>query len=108
MVFIDNFLRKLGPWPLSKKSVPVNDAEIVDTSLIYSCVIAMQLTNEVMTVENIFKYELSPIPTALFNDEGEMKTAKSKSDLKSLLGTKVSSRGLAKPDLTVIDGSAIM
>ena len=47
-----------------------------------------------------------PFPL-LFNDEGEMRTAKSKSVLKSLLGTKVSSRGLAKPDLTVIDGSAV-
>ena len=91
-----------------KKSVPVNDVEIIDTSLIYSCVIAMQLTNEAMTVENIFKYELSPIPTTLFNDEGEMRVANSKSDLKPLLETKVSSRGLAKPDLTVIDGSAIL
>ena len=67
-----------------------------------------QLTNEAVTVENIFKYELSPILAALFNDEGEMRAAKSKSDLKSLLGTKVSSRGLAKPDLTVTDGSAIL
>ena len=59
--------------------------EIIDISLIYSRVIAMQLTNEAMTVVNIFKYELSPIPTALFNDEDEMRAAKSKSDLKSLL-----------------------
>ena len=59
--------------------------EIIDISLIYSRVIAMQLTNEAMTVVNIFKYELSLIPTALFNDEDEMRAAKSKSDLKSLL-----------------------
>ena len=91
-----------------KKSVPVNDMEITDRSLIYSHVTAMQLTHEAMIVQNIFKYDLSPIPIALFNDEGKMRAAKSKSDLKSLLGTKVSSRGLAKPNLTVIDESAIL
>ena len=81
-----------------KKFVPLNDVEIIDTSLIYSRITAMQLTNKVMTVGNIFKYELPPIPTALFNDEGKMIAAKSKSDLKSLLGTKVSSCGLSKPN----------
>ena len=91
-----------------KKFVPVNDVEIIDTSLIYSRVIAIQLTNKAMTVGNIFKYELPPIPTALFNDEDKMIAAKSKSDPKSLLGTKVSSCGLSKPNLTVIDGSAIL
>ena len=91
-----------------KKSVPLNDVEIIETSLIYLRVIVIQLTNKAMTVENIFNYKLSPIPTALFNDKAEMRAAKSKSDLKSLLGTKVSSRGLAKPNLTVIDESAIL
>ena len=62
----------------------------------------MQLTNEAMTVENIFKYELSPIPNALFNDEGEMRAAKSKSDLKSLLGTKVSSFDLQNQTLRLL------
>ena len=37
-----------------------------------------------------------------------MRAAKSKSDVKLLLRTKVSSRGLAKPDLTVTDGSVII
>ena len=61
-----------------------------------------------MAIENIFKYELSPIPTALLNDEGKMRATKSKSDLKSLLGTTVLSRGLAKSYLAVINGSAIL
>ena len=44
----------------------------------------------------------------MFNDKGEMRAAKSKSDLKSLLETEVSSCGLAKPDLMVIYGLAIL
>ena len=53
-----------------QKAVPV-----VDT-LIYSRVMAMQLTDEAMKVENIFKYELTPIPTLLFNEEGNLRAAK--------------------------------
>ena len=63
--FYRQLSKKVRTMATVKKSVPVNDAEIIDTSLIYSCVTAMQLTNEAMTVEKIFKYELSPIPTAV-------------------------------------------
>ena len=65
--------------PLSKflnilqKSVQVNDEEIIDTSLIYSRVIALQLTNAAMTVEKVFKHELTPIPTSIFNDDGDLR-----------------------------------
>jgi len=65
----------------------------------------MQLTNDAMTV---FKYELAPIPTCLFNDDGDMRVAKSKADLKNALGCKISTRGMGNPQLTVIDGSATM
>ena len=37
-----------------QKSVRVNDEEIIDTSPNFSKVIAMQLTNMAMTVENLF------------------------------------------------------
>ena len=40
-----------------KKSISVNDIEVIDTSLIYSRVIALQLTNDAMKVENVSKYE---------------------------------------------------
>ena len=106
--FYRQLSKKVRTMAIVKKSVPVNDMEITDRSLIYSHVTAMQLTHEAMIVQNIFKYDLSPVPIALFNDEGKMRAAKSKSDLKSLLGTKVLSRGLVKPDFTVIDGSAIL
>ena len=53
--FYRQLSKKVRTMAIVKKSVPVNDVEIIDTSLISSRVIAMQLTNEAMTVENIFK-----------------------------------------------------
>lgn len=59
--------------------------EIIDTSLIYSRVIAMQLTNVSVTVENIFKHELALISISIFNDNNDLRLAKSKADLKRTL-----------------------
>ena len=59
-----------------QKSVPVNE-------IIYSKVVAMQLTNAAaMAVKNVFKHELTQITTSILNDEGALRPAKSKADLK--------------------------
>ena len=42
--------------PILQKSVWVNDEEIIETSFIYSRVIAMQWANEASAVENLFKH----------------------------------------------------
>ena len=68
-----------------QKSVQVHDKEIIDTSLIYYRVVAMQLTNVSVTVENIFKHELALILISIFNDANDLRLAKSKADLKMTL-----------------------
>lgn len=68
-----------------QKSVQVHDKEIIDTSLIYYRVVAMQLTNVSVTVENIFKHELALISISIFNDNNDLRLAKSKADLKRTL-----------------------
>ena len=80
-----------------QKSVRVNDEEIIDTSLIYSRVFAMQLI-----VENVFKHELAPIPTSIFNNDGDLRPAKSKADMKRTLESKLSTRTMNKPELTIL------
>ena len=65
------------------------------------------LTNAAMTVENVFKHELAPVPTSIFNDDGDLRPEKSKADMKRTLESKVSTRTMNKPELTIIDGSAI-
>ena len=65
-----------------KKSVKVGNDEIIDTALIYSRVIAMQLSNDSFEMKDVLKYELCPIPKSMFKDSGEMRTADNKSDFK--------------------------
>jgi hypothetical protein len=89
------------------KSIRVDDVEIIDTSLIYSRVIALQLTNDALKVENIFRYELSPIPTSIFTDTGDLRPAKSKAELNKI-GSKIPLRSMASPNLIIIDGCAIL
>ena len=45
----------------------------------------LQLTNAAMTVENIFKHELAPIPTSIFNNDSDLRSAKSEPDMKRAL-----------------------
>ena len=61
-----------------------------------------------MTAENVFKHDLAPIPTSIFNDDGDLRPAKSKADMKRTLESKVSTRKMNKPEFTIIDGSAIL
>ena len=91
-----------------QQSVRVNIDEIIDTSLVYLRVIAMQLTNPGMIVEKVFKHELAPIPTSIFNDNIDLRPAKSKAELKRILESKASNRTMNKSELTIIDGSAIL
>ena len=67
-----------------KKSIKVKEVEVIDISFIYCRVIAIQLTNEILKVKNVFSFELSPVPTSMFDDIGDMRSAKSKSGLNNL------------------------
>ena len=48
----------------------------IDISLIFSRVIVLQLANKALKVENVFSFELYPIPTLLFRDTGNMSSKK--------------------------------
>ena len=85
-----------------KKSMKVNEVEVIDKSLIYSRVIALQLTNVAVKAENVFSFEVSPVLTSMFDNTDDMKSSKSKSSL-SDTGKKVK-----KPELVVIDGCIIL
>ena len=56
--------------------------------------------------EDLFKYELAPVPKALFKDTGEGRYPTSKAILKNALKDKVSTRTIV-PDAIIIDGCAI-
>ena len=73
-----------------EKSVKFGDVDGVDTALIYSHVIAIQLSLESLTMNDILKYELAAIPTAMFVESGDVWIAKIKSVLKNKMNTEVS------------------
>ena len=56
----------------------------------------------------VLKHELAPFPTSMFKDDGEMRIATTKSDLKKKLQVSVSARSLEKVDATIIDGCALL
>ena len=64
---------------LNEAILKVIEVEEIDVSLIYSRVISLQLTNQALKVENIFSFELSPVPTSMFDDTDDIRSAKSKS-----------------------------
>ena len=56
----------------------------------------------------VFSHELAPVPTAMFDDSGNMRIIKSKSTMKRKLQVEQSPRTLPVPDTTVLDGCAIL
>ena len=79
---LDGFYKPLTVVALTmkklKKSIKINEVEVLDTSLIYSRAFSLQLTNVALRVENAFSFELSPVLTSMFDDTGDMRSTKSK------------------------------
>ena len=62
------------------------------------------LSIERIELEEVLKYELSPVPLSLFGSNGEMKHSTSKADLKNRLQIETSQRLQSKADVVIIDG----
>ena len=91
----------------SRKYIKVGDTKVYDTELIFSRVIGQASSREV-DVKALLSYELSPVPTAMFTETGEMREAKAKSNLIKVLQKEVSARCIEREITTlVIDGCAI-
>ena len=75
----------------SKRGVTLGCNVIFDTELIYSRAIGL-LPSRNIDSRDIFKYELSPVPTSMFDDSGAMRITKTKSVLKQKLQVEQSAR----------------
>ena len=89
-----------------KSGAKKNTAEVYNTDIIFSRVMYL-LSADRIQLEDLFKYELAPVPTALFNNTGEGRYPKSKSVLKNALKVEVFTRKIV-PDATFIDGCAML
>ena len=65
----------------SKKSVKAGEVEIFNAEVIYSRVMCLLSIGRI-ELEEVLKYELSPVPSSLFDSNGEMMHSTSKTDLK--------------------------
>ena len=66
----------------SKKHVTVGNTKFYDQDLIYARVIGLIASSREIDFDEVLAYELAVYPPSMFNSDGEMKIAKSKSVLK--------------------------
>ena len=92
---------------VSKKHIKLGDQKVYDTELIYAR--AMHLQNSLRDYDagNLMSYKLSPYPPAMFERNGQMKQATSKSSLKNVLKVEVPIRR-AEFQAVFLDGCAVM
>ena len=91
----------------SRKHIKVGHVPVYDTTLIYSRVLALQKVRDI-DLESVLKYELAPVPTSMFDINGDMRITKSKSTLKKKLQVEVSDRQSHPPDSIILDGCAVL
>ena len=107
--FYDSIPMKVETMAVTKKSVKVADSKVYNTELIYSRVVGLQASSREININEVISSELSPVPTALFSEFGEMRISKSKSDLKKLTMLDISARNsMSETNCTVIDGCALL
>ena len=73
----------LGVNKETKKSIKVGAVKVYDTNLIYSRVIGLQACDRPVDIADLLAHELACLPSPLFTDSGELKTASAKSVLKT-------------------------
>ena len=99
--------KKIVTMSITKKQMNIEHTPIYDTDLIYSRVLGLQQSRDI-SLKDVLAYELSPVPTAVFEDNGDLRLTKSKATLKNKLQVEQSGRLQANPQFVVIDGCALM
>ena len=89
-----------------EKKCTIGDVEVYSTEAIYARIICLMSTSSI-TLEDVLKYELAPVPTALFDENGDIRSNKQKSELKNTLQVDVSNRHI-HTEAVVIDGNAVL
>ena len=99
----------LGVNKETKKSIKVGAVKVYDTNLIYSRVIGLQASDRPVDIADLLPHELACVPSPLFTDGGEIRTASAKSVLKTNTAQLLSARRAQENvDVIVIDGSAYL
>ena len=86
----------------------LGNERVYDQELIYARVIRLLVSSRDTKFDDVLAYELAAYPPSMFNSEGEIKIAKSKSTLKHILQVTVSERTCPIPDIVIRDLSALL
>ena len=99
----------LGVNKETKKSINIGAVKVYDTILIYSRVIGLQASDRPVDIADLLAHELARVPSPLFTDSGESRTASAKSVLKNNTAQLLSARRAQENvDVIIIDGSAYL
>ncbi len=90
-----------------QKRVKVGDVPVFEPSLIYGRVLCLQKVRDI-NMKDVPSYELAFAPPSMFDKSGEMRITKAKSSLKTKLQVEQSERFFSPPDVTILDGCAIL
>ena len=60
---------------LMKKHVGVGATKMYDTNVIYSRIIGLQASGREVEIYDVLRYELAPVPMAMFDSVGDMRVA---------------------------------
>ena len=90
----------------AKSGAKNKTSEVYNTEIIFSRVMHLLSAGHIQ-IDDLFKYELSPVPTALFKDTGDGRYTTTKAVLKNALKVDVSTRNIV-PDAILIDGCAML
>jgi len=91
----------------TKKAIRVGGKDVFDMNLIYSRVLGLQQSCDI-DFTDVLRNELAPLPTSVFKDTGDIRTAAGKSSLKQKLNVILSSCHIHDAEVTIIDGCAIL
>ena len=105
--FYDTIKKEVVTMIAAKKSIKVGEVEVYDTEIIFARVMCLLNAGQ-LKLEEVFSYELSPIPVSLFKENGEMRINGNKADLKNVLKVDVSARTQENADAVIIDGCAML
>ena len=107
--FHDSIKKIVTTMAFSRKHINVGDAKVFDTETIYARAMGLQFSARDLDTTTLMSHELSIIPTSMFDENGNMRNAKTKFNLKNALKVEVSRR-LAEQDVqaTFLDGCAFL
>lgn len=106
--FHDPISKQVLTMKPSKNSIRVGQKLVFDTQVIYlrAMVLSQDRTAHDLSTETLLTYELAPVPTSMFADDGSMRTTK-KSDLKNKLKVTVETTP-NNVNAAFLDGCAIL